>query len=242
MLSLRTPGPDAPAESAFFTDPNRISQEESYRLQQFIREMGECRPNLGVHAEGPYLAPIRSIMGIWDEQQALYSNLQLGGITWGQFNLASRDNSRRLGDALALLREQAPILNPPPAAGVETSPAARTSANGSSRRSSASSAASSSASASSSSASGPYLLHLASYRDETNLRIGWNKLRAQAGESLEGMEPISRQLTFPSKGSYFRLYAGPVADLGTGNQLCRTLRSRGVSYCQVVPESQAGTP
>ena len=83
-------------------------------------------------------------------------------------------------------------------------------------------------------AAAPAGVHLASYRDATNARQGWEQLARRNGDLLRGMRADIRRVDIGEKGVYYRLYAVPVASAAAAAELCRKLRRRGV-FCD--PES-----
>lgn len=73
-------------------------------------------------------------------------------------------------------------------------------------------------------------VHLASYRDLSNARRGWEQLARRNSDLLGALRADIRRIEVPEKGIFYRLYAAPVgvADAGA---LCGKLRNRGV-YCE----------
>ncbi len=72
-------------------------------------------------------------------------------------------------------------------------------------------------------------VHLASYRNLVNARRGWDQLFHRNGDLLEGLRADIRRVEVDNRGTYYRLYAGPV-DTADAGELCEKLRARGV-FC-----------
>ncbi|MBK1663538.1 SPOR domain-containing protein [Rhodospirillum rubrum] len=70
--------------------------------------------------------------------------------------------------------------------------------------------------------SGGVLLQVAAYRSQAQARHGWDKMRADHGPLIGDLTPVIRQIEIPGKGTYYRLFAGPL-DPGRAQSLCRTL-------------------
>lgn len=79
---------------------------------------------------------------------------------------------------------------------------------------------------------GTIALHLASYKDPANAEKGWQQLLASNGDQLNGTTPLVRRVDLGSKGIFYRLHAGPVANEAQAKEMCRILAQRGV-YCKV---------
>lgn len=82
-------------------------------------------------------------------------------------------------------------------------------------------------------ATGPVVVHLASYRDRANAERGWRQLVRGNEDVLGGLAPDIRQADLGERGMFFRLHAGPLETASAAETLCRTLNARG-AYCQVV--------
>ncbi len=72
-------------------------------------------------------------------------------------------------------------------------------------------------------------IHLASYRSEAAAKQGWETLVSKNDDLLGALKREIRKVAVAGKGTYFRLYAGPVASSSIAG-LCRKLNSRGV-FC-----------
>lgn len=79
-------------------------------------------------------------------------------------------------------------------------------------------------------ASGSVALHLASYKEQANAERGWRELSGANSDLLGGARPIVRRVDVPGKGLFYRLYAGPVADMENARALCAALKARNI-YC-----------
>jgi len=72
-------------------------------------------------------------------------------------------------------------------------------------------------------------VHLASYRSAAAAKKGWTELLDKNDDLLGPLKSKIRKIEVAGKGTYFRLYAGPVSSSSTA-VLCRELNSRGV-FC-----------
>ena len=72
-------------------------------------------------------------------------------------------------------------------------------------------------------------VHLASYRSAAAAKQGWTALTNKNDDVLGALKPEIRKVEVAGKGTYYRLYAGPVASSSVAG-LCRKLNSRGV-FC-----------
>lgn len=79
---------------------------------------------------------------------------------------------------------------------------------------------------------GSIAVHLASYKDPNNAEVGWKQFLAGNRDQLDGLRPIVRKVDIPGKGIFYRLHAGPIADKARADEMCRTLKTRGL-YCKV---------
>gem|GEM_PF-4437419 len=245
ILATKTPSADRADDRRPYSDPSRASREEAQKLQQFMRDIIECRPKLEGQTDGPFGRAVRTIITVWDDQQALYTHLQFGELTWGEFNRASRDNGQRLGQTLAMLRNQAPATvttaavapqaNGRMAGGSGAEPGAAVSAMGA-PRSAPPRPGFGSGGNGGSGGSGAYLLHLASYKSEAAARRGWEQLSRQAQGRLEGMSPVIREVDIPGRGHFVRVMAGPVSSAADGRERCQPLRAAGL-YCAVMADA-----
>ncbi len=80
-----------------------------------------------------------------------------------------------------------------------------------------------------------YRVHLASFREKATADKEWRRLRKSHGDLLAGLAAIVRRVDLgATKGVYFRLHAGPLADAEAAQALCRALSKRRVR-CRVAP-------
>lgn len=84
-----------------------------------------------------------------------------------------------------------------------------------------------------SAAEGQRMVHLASYRSVGDAEQGWQALRSAHTELLQSLKPKVRPVVVKGRGTYYRLYAGPLASDAAAD-LCRKLKGAGV-FC--VPTS-----
>ena len=77
--------------------------------------------------------------------------------------------------------------------------------------------------------SGGSVVYLASYRSQAAAKQGWTALKDKHGDLLNGLKPEVRQVEVTGKGTYYRLYAGPVSPTSVAG-LCRELNGRG-AFC-----------
>ncbi len=80
---------------------------------------------------------------------------------------------------------------------------------------------------------GGFGLHIASYKNQSNVDPGWRQLKRRYGEVLDGYEPVVKRVDLGTKGVFYRLMAGPVTDRATAQARCRVLSQRG-QYCKVI--------
>jgi hypothetical protein len=74
-------------------------------------------------------------------------------------------------------------------------------------------------------------VHLASYRSEAAARKGWGNIEKKFSAPLSGLSPVIRRVDLGAgKGTYYRLFAGPVGDSGKANSICQQLK-RSDQYC-----------
>ena len=80
-----------------------------------------------------------------------------------------------------------------------------------------------------------YRVHLASFREKETADKEWRRLRKSHGDLLAGLAAIVGRVDLgATKGVYFRLHAGPLADAEAAQALCRALSKRRVR-CRVAP-------
>jgi len=74
-------------------------------------------------------------------------------------------------------------------------------------------------------------VHLASYRSESAAQSGWESLQSKYGSQLGGLLPVIRRVNLGvDRGTFYRLFAGPVADASQANSICQELKSSN-QYC-----------
>ncbi len=78
--------------------------------------------------------------------------------------------------------------------------------------------------------SGPYTVHLASYRNRDGALAGWQTLR-RAAAPLAALEPAYRAVDLPGRGAFVRVTAGHFADKAAAASFCQTIKAE-VGYCQ----------
>jgi len=74
-------------------------------------------------------------------------------------------------------------------------------------------------------ASGP-AVHLASFRTKKSADRGWSKIRNSHKALLDGLDHKISRVNLGSKGTYYRLKAGPFKNAQEAKQLCRKLKRR----------------
>lgn len=76
-------------------------------------------------------------------------------------------------------------------------------------------------------------IHLASYKKEKNLDVGWRYLQGKVSV-LRGLSSSSLLVDIPSRGGlFYRLFAGPFPSSSSASSICSEVKSAG-EYCQVV--------
>lgn len=80
-------------------------------------------------------------------------------------------------------------------------------------------------------ASGMIGMHLASFQVQGNAEKGWRQIQDANRDLLSATAPVIRKAEVPGKGTFYRLYAGPVASMGDARAICQALKSRG-AYCR----------
>lgn len=84
-----------------------------------------------------------------------------------------------------------------------------------------------------------YRLHLASYRTIEDADEGWSRMLQQYGDLLAGLQVEISRVDLGSRGIYWRVQAGPVADPDRGRKICAEFIRRG-GYCQVMAPEDEG--
>ncbi|MGB0694023.1 MAG: SPOR domain-containing protein [Rhodospirillaceae bacterium] len=78
---------------------------------------------------------------------------------------------------------------------------------------------------------GALFVQVASYGNEQAARDGWSQLAASHGSALSQLRPAIKPVTITGKGTFYRLYAGPV-DQAQAKRLCSSLPNMG-GWCNV---------
>ena len=78
---------------------------------------------------------------------------------------------------------------------------------------------------------GAYGVQLASLPNEASARQAYSQFAAKFPNILAGYSPIIREAIIPDKGTFYRVFAGPLVSYNDANQLCANLRSAGISGC-----------
>lgn len=78
---------------------------------------------------------------------------------------------------------------------------------------------------------GAYGVQLASLPNEASARQAYSQFSARFPNILAGYTPIIREAIIPDKGTFYRVFAGPLTSYNDANQLCANLRSAGISGC-----------
>lgn len=73
-------------------------------------------------------------------------------------------------------------------------------------------------------------VHLASYRSAKQAESGWVQIKRAHGNILGSLDHEVSRVTLGSKGTYFRLKAGPLPSVNDAKSLCRQLKQRR-QYC-----------
>lgn len=83
------------------------------------------------------------------------------------------------------------------------------------------------------SADPPYAVHITSYKKRSNVGKDWKRLVGAHPEQLMGLRVRVTPIDLgPPRGRFYRLKAGPLPSRQFANDLCRSLRRRGL-YCAV---------
>lgn len=77
-----------------------------------------------------------------------------------------------------------------------------------------------------------YGVHLASYRKLEDARAGWRKLQRDNPDELGLLEPRVTNITIEGRGDFVRLIGGGLSSPEKAQQLCSSLRTKGV-FCTV---------
>ena len=79
-----------------------------------------------------------------------------------------------------------------------------------------------------------YAVHLASFRESSQINTGWTSLRNKFPRTLGGLNAKVETSTLPQLGSFLRLLAGPFASLSEAKSLCDSLQLQN-QYCKPAP-------
>ena len=77
-----------------------------------------------------------------------------------------------------------------------------------------------------------YGVHLASYRKIEDARAGWSKLQRDNPDELGLLEPRITNISIEGRGDFVRLIGGGLSSAERAQQLCSSLRQKGV-FCTV---------
>lgn len=76
-------------------------------------------------------------------------------------------------------------------------------------------------------AAGAYGVQLAALPSEASARLAFSTISRQFPSILSGYTPIIREAIIPGKGTFYRVFAGPIASYSDANQVCANLRAAG---------------
>jgi len=76
------------------------------------------------------------------------------------------------------------------------------------------------------------MVRLASYRTEALAKAGWADLKKRFPAELGRLSPRTRKVKVRDKGTFVRLYAGPLPGRSAAADLCGTLK-RKKQFCTV---------
>ncbi len=79
--------------------------------------------------------------------------------------------------------------------------------------------------------SGGYGVQLASLPNEAAARKAFVKISNQFSGLLAGYRAIIKEADVPNKGTFYRVFAGPLASYNEASQLCANLIAQGISGC-----------
>jgi len=77
----------------------------------------------------------------------------------------------------------------------------------------------------------PARVQLGSWRTALEAAKGWNQLERRAGGAMRGLSPRVVHATLPGRGSFYRLWVGPVDRAGVAS-FCASLR---VKHIECIP-------
>ena len=76
-------------------------------------------------------------------------------------------------------------------------------------------------------------IHLSSFKERANAERSWQSLSRAHGGLLKGLSASIETVDLGAKGSFHRVYAGPLQDSKSARDLCRKLKAKKV-YCRPV--------
>ncbi|EWY37908.1 hypothetical protein N825_16020 [Skermanella stibiiresistens SB22] len=79
-------------------------------------------------------------------------------------------------------------------------------------------------------ASGPYMAHLASYRDEPHALAGWKTIQKAHRDLLINRSPVTVTAEIPGQGTFVRLMTDGFTQLAEVSEFCGGLKAAGL-YC-----------
>lgn len=79
-----------------------------------------------------------------------------------------------------------------------------------------------------------YAVHLASFREASQINTGWTSLRKKFPRTLGGLNAKVETSSLPQLGSFLRLLAGPFVSLSEAKTLCDSLQLQN-QYCKPAP-------
>lgn len=79
-----------------------------------------------------------------------------------------------------------------------------------------------------------YAVHLASFREKSQINSGWVSLRKKFPQTLGGLSAKVETSNLPQLGSFLRLLVGPFASLAEAKSLCDSLQLQN-QYCKPTP-------
>lgn len=78
-----------------------------------------------------------------------------------------------------------------------------------------------------------HVIHLSSFKNRKNAENSWNNLHQKYGNLLKGLSATVKNVKLRDKGSFHRVYAGPLKNASAAQILCKKLKLKGV-YCRPV--------
>ena len=92
-------------------------------------------------------------------------------------------------------------------------------------------------------ASGVQLIRvqLGSWRTAIEAAKGWDRIQKKAGNTMDGLSPRVVPANLPGRGTFYRLWVGPVLKASAG-RLCAQLQSRRIDCIQAPNDAPAAVP